>query len=233
MAAAIGDARFAAGEVSGGFRSQRRCPVCLAESSRLFATIGERDYLRCGACEATFLCRDQLPTPEVEIAEYRLHRNRVDDRAYREFLGQLAQPLLARLKPRRHGLDYGCGPAPALAAIFEEAGHRVRLYDPFFHRDPEALERRYDFVTCTEVAEHFHHPAREFDRLAALLRPGGWLAIQTCFQTDDAAFARWNYRRDPTHVVFYRKRSFAAIARRHGWHCEFPARNVALLRNPA
>jgi hypothetical protein len=55
----------------------------------------------------------------------------------------------------------------------------------------------------------------------------------TSFVPEDAAFARWHYRRDPTHVVFYRARTFETIARRHGWHCEIPCAHVALLRAPA
>jgi SAM-dependent methyltransferase len=205
------------------------CPVCREGSARLFASVGGRDYLRCGNCHATFLHPDQLPSREVERHEYAQHRNRPEDLAYRAFLAQLAGPLLQRLAPARSGLDYGCGPGPALAAMLQEAGHHVTLYDPFFHPDPRALEARYDFITCTEVVEHFHEPAREFARLATMLKPGGLLAIQTCLQTNDARFARWNYRRDPTHVVFYREASFLRIARRHDWIMEIPAPNVVFL----
>jgi len=205
------------------------CPVCREGGARLFASVGGRDYLRCEICQATFLRPDQLPSRTVERHEYDQHRNRPADPAYRAFLAQLAGPLLQRLAPSRTGLDYGCGPGPALVAMLQEAGHRVTLYDPFFHPDPRALEARYDFITCTEVVEHFHQPAREFARLAALLKPGGLLAIQTCLQTNDAAFARWNYRRDLTHVVFYREETFFRIARHHDWIMEIPARNVVFL----
>ncbi|WP_382321659.1 class I SAM-dependent methyltransferase [Hydrogenophaga sp. UC242_53] len=88
----------------------------------------------------------------------------------------------------------------------------------------------HDFITCTEVAEHFHDPAAEFRRLDALLRPGGWLALMTRFQTDDARFAQWHYRRDPTHVVFYREATLRWLARHHGWHCEVPGANVVLMQ---
>ena len=65
-------------------------------------------------------------------------------------------------------------PVPALAAMLTEAGHRMALYDPFFAPDPAPLAV-YDFVTCTEAAEHFHHPAAEFARLRAWCGPAaGW-----------------------------------------------------------
>jgi hypothetical protein len=55
----------------------------------------------------------------------------------------------------------------------------------------------------------------------------------TCVQTDDARFARWWYRRDPTHVVFYRARTLHVVAARLGWRCELPAKDVALMKRPA
>ena len=194
--------------------------------------MGARDYLRCDGCEATFLAPEQRPDAAQERAEYEQHQNLAGDAGYVDFLRRVADPLLARLPPARQGLDHGCGPGPVLAQLLREAGHRVALYDPFFHPDPAALHARYDFITCTEVIEHFHAPAREFERLDSLLRPGGWLALTTCFQTDDARFAQWHYRRDPTHVVFYREATLAHVARRHGWRLEVPARNVALMHKP-
>lgn len=206
------------------------CPVCESLQGRPFQVIGARAYGRCDRCEATFLLPEHLPTPEAERAEYALHQNAPDDAAYREFLQQLALPLLQKLPPARHGLDFGCGPGPALAKLLREAGHTVALYDPFFHPDPAALETTYDFITCSEVVEHFHQPAREFRRLDGLLRPGGWLAVMTRFQTDDTRFAQWHYRRDPTHVVFYRPATFEHLARMHRWRCEVPVPNVVLLQ---
>lgn len=206
------------------------CAVCRGQNARFLLAVEGRDYWRCLDCEATFLQPTQLPAIDVEYAHYLRHENSPDDVRYRQFLYRLAAPLLACLPQRQSGLDYGCGPGPALACMLREAGHEVALYDPFFHRDSAALDRSYDFITCTEVVEHFHRPAEEFGRLDTLLKPGGWLAIMTCFQTDDARFAAWHYRREPTHVVFYRAETFIQLARRYGWQCEIPEKNVVLMR---
>ena len=168
----------------------------------------------------------------MEHEHYLRHNNDPRDPGYRRFLARLAQPLLQRLAPGSRGLDYGCGPGPALAAMLGEEGHRVALYDPFFYPDPAPLAESYDFITCSEAAEHFHQPAAEFRRLAAMLRPGAWLALMTCFQTDDHAFPAWHYHRDPTHVVFYREFTFRFIAAVHGLACEIPRKDVVLLRAP-
>jgi SAM-dependent methyltransferase len=208
------------------------CPVCRGHATEVFARIAARVYRRCATCSARYLEPAHRPTPEAERAEYLLHRNDPADAGYRKFLARLADPLLARLPDRAEGLDYGCGPGPALAAMLAEAGHRVALYDPVFAPDPAPLARTHDFVTCTEVAEHFHDPAAEFTRLRGLLRPGGWLAVMTCFQTDDARFAGWQYRADPTHVVFYREATFRYLAAAWGMHIEVPRKDVVLLRQP-
>ncbi|KAA2241177.1 class I SAM-dependent methyltransferase [Salinarimonas soli] len=208
------------------------CPVCTAPAARGFLHVAARDYWRCERCLATFLDPAQRPPPGAERDHYLTHRNDPDDEGYRAFLSRLAAPLLERLEPGRDGLDYGCGPGPALAAMLSEAGHRMSLFDPFFAPDEAVLGRTYDFVTCTEVAEHFHDPAAEFERLARLLHPGGWLAVMTCFQTDDERFARWRYRADPTHVVFYREATLRLVAERFGLTCEVPVKDVALMRKP-
>ena len=208
------------------------CQVCRAPGSQPFLSVGGRDYLRCGRCGARFLDRRQLPSRGAEYAHYLSHRNRPDDAGYRRFLSRLADPLLARLPAASRGLDYGCGPAPALAEMLRAAGHEVALYDPFFRPAPGPLAHLHDFVTCTEAAEHFHRPAAEFARLMALVRPGGWLAVMTCFQTDDSRFRDWRYRRDPTHVVFYREATLRYLAEASGWQCEVPVRDVALMRRP-
>ncbi|MBL8200962.1 MAG: class I SAM-dependent methyltransferase [Chromatiales bacterium] len=206
------------------------CPVCEVVAGQYFLEVEHRDYWRCGECLATFVEPSQRPSAELERTHYRLHRNDVNDGEYRKFLNQLAAPLLRNLAPGQRGLDYGCGPGPALAEMLRERGHPVALFDPCFHPDRAVLGDIYDFITCTEVAEHFHRPAEEFRTLRGLLRPGGWLAVMTSFQANDVAFATWHYRRDPTHVVFYREATFRYLARHQGWTCEFPGGNVALLR---
>jgi len=209
-----------------------RCPLCEGVACHHFLTVEGREYWRCEDCLATFLHPAQLPSREAELARYRLHRNDRGDAGYRRFLGRLASPLLERLPLTQRGLDYGCGPEPVLAMMLREAGHDVALFDPLFQTDGDVLARTYDFIACSEVAEHFHHPADEFERLDALLAPGGWLALMTAFLTDDAAFARWHYRSDPTHVLFYREETLRFLARRRGWRCEIPCTDVALMQKP-
>lgn len=172
------------------------------------------------------------PDRDAEKAVYDLHDNNPADPGYQRFLGKLLDPLMERLPGMAQGLDFGCGPGPALALMLSARGHPMALYDPVYYPDPVVLEGRYDFVTATEVLEHLHDPSATLTLLDSLLKPGGWLAVMTCFQTDDDRFANWHYRRDPTHVVFYRRSTLAWVARHFGWSITVPVKDVALFQKP-
>ena len=205
------------------------CRVCRSANLEHFACVEKRRYERCSECRAILLAPEHLPGRSEERRHYLNHENDVDDPRYRKFVSKLVDPLAARLPAGAQGLDFGCGPGPVAAAMLRERGHHVALFDPFFVPEEAALSRTYDFIVCSEVVEHLHRPAAEFDRLEQLLRPGGVLGIMTCFQTDDSRFADWHYRRDPTHVVFYREETFRFIAERRNWTCNFPVKDVALM----
>ncbi len=204
------------------------CSLCGADASVLLLAVEDKDYWRCPNCELTFLSAESWPSHDEERAVYESHQNSETDSGYRGFLSKLTERMLERLEPGCVGLDYGCGPAPALASMLREAGHEVALYDPFFAADSSVLKRTYDFIVCTETAEHFQRLAQEFARLNTLLRLGGQLGLMTCCQTDYAAFPPWHYCRDRTHVVFYREHTMRVLAQRHGWTCDIPVKDVAL-----
>ena len=206
------------------------CPLCASSHSRLFHHDARRDYYRCDSCLLAFVPPQHYLSPEQEKAVYDQHQNRPDDPGYRLFLSRLFDPLQSRLTPNACGLDFGAGPGPTLSLMFEEAGHPMTLFDPFYAPDAAALERRYDFITATEVVEHLFEPGRELERLVALLPQGGWLGLMTKRVTSEEAFSRWHYILDPTHVCFFSEASFEWLARRLGMRVEFPAADVALLQ---
>ena len=209
------------------------CPLCAAPRTGVFAAAGGRVYYRCGRCRLTFVAPAERPSRATELATYRQHRNDPADPRYRAFLARLIEPLLGHLRPSMVGLDLGCGPGPAIRPMLAERGLEVIDYDPLFRPDRAALDRRYDFITCSEAIEHFFDPGGELARVDRLLRPGGWLGVMLRMLTDDAGFARWWYRRDPTHVAFFRRETMAWIARRFHWQATFPGPTVALFHKPA
>ncbi len=215
--------------MEGTVLARTQCSVCGHPGLRDFQQVDERCYRRCLRCSATLMDPAGWLSEQDERAVYALHDNRPEDPRYRSFLHRLAGPLLEVLAPRQQGLDFGCGPGPALAQMLEEAGHEMALYDPAFFPDRSVLARQWDFIACTEVVEHLRHPLAVFRQLDQMIRPGGWLGIMTCFQTDDDRFANWFYRRDPTHIVFYQEATFQWLAKQFGWQMTVPRKDVVLL----
>lgn len=210
------------------------CPLCLAAAAPFHLRearrrMPARDYHRCPVCALVFVPAPFHLDPAAERAEYDLHRNDPADAGYRRFLGRLVTPLAAMLPAGARGLDYGCGPAPALQSLLHEAGFDCATYDPHYQPDPSVLDARYDFITCTEVAEHFAAPRQEFDRLHALLADGGVLALMTRRPDEHTDFANWHYSRDPTHIAFYAADTLRWIGRHYGMALTLADNDIALL----
>lgn len=206
-------------------------PGCSPPELALAPPTGGRALLDCPVCGLLLAPPSERLGAEEERARYETHENDPTDPRYRAFLDRLARPLAERLAPGARGLDYGSGPGPTLSLMMTERGFPTVDWDPFFAPDPAPLEAGpYDFVTCTETAEHFFEPGREFQRLAELIRPGGWLGIMTDPVPGEEIPPNWYYLRDPTHVAFYRERTLTWIAARFEWAMERPERRIILYR---
>ena len=189
-----------------------------------------RDFLRCSRCQLVFVPPEQHLSHGDEKGEYDLHQNSQDDEGYRRFLSRLSDPLLERLRPGSFGLDFGSGPGPTLSLIFEEAGHQMSVYDPFYAPNPKVLSRQYDFITATEVVEHLRSPGQELARLWSCLLDGGWLGVMTKLVLDREAFSTWHYKNDLTHICFFCRQTFLWWAEQHGAELVFAGNDVVLLQ---
>jgi hypothetical protein len=207
------------------------CPLCAAHGRLLVDPRCAGRYALCPVCGLVWLRPELRLNRAAEHRHYQTHDNQPDDPRYRAFLSQLWHPLRDRLPEGCRGLDFGSGPGPTLHLMAMEDGFQCLHYDPCFEPAAEVLADRYDFVTCSETAEHFFDPAAEFRRLRSLLNPGAWLAVMTLRLSDVAAFGGWHYHLDPTHVCFYQDATLAWIARAYGFHPPvLVSRRVALLQ---
>lgn len=206
------------------------CPLCDGQKIEPWHRDRRRDYLRCADCNLVFVPASFHLDAVAEKAIYDQHENDPGDAGYRRFLMRLTHRLLQRLPPQSTGLDFGCGPGPALAAMLREAGHSVALYDKFYFPDATVLQQQYDFICATEVLEHLPDPRAVLDSLFACLRPGGWLGVMTKRARDQAAFARWHYILDPTHICFFSDHTFGWIATHWGARLEMLGDDVVLLQ---
>ena len=204
------------------------CPLCLSQDTFRFFSDKNRDYYRCHSCLLVFVPADQHLSFEAEKAIYDLHQNQLDDAGYRQFLSRLAMPMLDRLPAPATGLDYGCGPGPLLAKLFTEQGHQTQTFDPFYAPDQQVLRQCYDFVSCTEVIEHFRQPKDELHTLFGLLKPDGILGITTKLVIDADAFSRWHYKNDLTHVSFFAKETLQWLATHYQCQLEILGKDVII-----
>ncbi len=207
------------------------CPLCGEGQASLFYEDKRRPYLRCAHCALVFVPPDFYLSAQAEKAEYDLHDNQVDDSGYRRFLQRAWQPLQPLLDQGSQILDFGCGPGPALAAMMQEAGMQVSVYDHFYFPDSDVLKAgKYHAVTATEVIEHLHAPADVFSQWLNLLLPKGYLVVMTKLVKDAEAFAGWHYKNDPTHVCFFSEQTFAWLASQYGLKMTMCAADVVLFQ---
>lgn len=206
------------------------CPLC-GNATRAFCEDRVRRYFECPGCGLVSADPASHLSPEDERAIYDLHQNDPADAGYRRFLSRMADPLVAKLVPSMRGLDFGCGPGPALSSMLREAGMAMADYDPCYAPDAALLATQYDFVTCTEVVEHFRDPLAGWTQLVSLVRPGGWLGVMTQLAPEvPANFLRWRYRDDRTHVSFHRLATLGWLATRFGFVLEQVESQAFLLR---
>lgn len=213
------------------------CPLCSSEHTDSWwqdtrKQMNKRPYFRCQNCALIFVPEYAHVSVAQELAFYATHENNPHDHRYRSFLSRTFTPVVERLEIGASGLDFGCGPGPALSLMFEEAGFPCAVYDPHFAQNPLVWQQQYDFITATEVFEHLRAPQHELERLLRVLKPNGVLAIMTQRPLGLAEFSTWRYSTDPTHICFFPEASFAWIANHYGLRIEYVGADVVLLRKP-
>lgn len=206
------------------------CPLCNAAETVSFHADAQRDYLHCRQCDLVFVPPQFFLKAADEKAQYDNHNNDPDDPRYRAFLSRLANPLIERLRLEARGLDFGCGPGPTLHLMLSEAGFPTEIYDPIYKRHSEVWNKRYDFITASEVVEHLHRPRFELERLWALIRPRGIMGIMTKRHLGMVHFRTWHYKADPTHVIFFSDDTFRWLSERLSAELQIIGPDVVFLR---
>lgn len=205
------------------------CPLCNGHECLDYFQDQRRQYFQCSQCCLVFVDPSQRLSALEEKSEYDLHENSIDNRDYRQFLSRLFDPLVLKIKPQSKGLDFGCGPGPALSSMFEESGFLMKKYDVFYDYRPNVLLENYDFITATEVVEHLFSPGEVIEGLWQQLSSGGILGLMTKLLSDPKAFSHWHYKNDQTHVCFFSQESFRWLSRRLNARLEIVGNDVILL----
>ena len=188
-----------------------------------------RHYFWCQACQLIFTEKQYFVSDEDERARYDLHGYNAGQPGHMVFLEQILNPMLKYVKAGMTGLDYGCGPKPIVSAWLNNKGIQCDNYDPFYGF--KCSLEAYDFIVSTEVAEHFRKPLDEWNKLAGLLKPGGYLMIMTERWKSIKEFESWHYKTDATHVCFYHLETFSYIGKQYGLNLEeYDEERVVIMR---
>jgi SAM-dependent methyltransferase len=209
-----------------------RCPLCLELSLTTPTLIQKRTIRSCSNCYLLSVCPSEYLTEEDEYARYLCHENTPRDDAYCTFLSKLSDPLSEILPKGSSGLDFGCGPGPTLSFLMNQKGFLMHDYDPFFFPDESLLQRKYDFITSTEVFEHLYEPRNVLDKLLSIIKPNGFLAIMTEIIPEDSDLEDWHYIKEPSHVQFYHTKTMEWIKDKHILKMLTPHKNVRIFQLP-
>jgi SAM-dependent methyltransferase len=189
------------------------CIICGGRTSVLEDLQLDLVYDVCDTCEFIYKQASYHIPLDQEKERYLQHHNSDENIGYVTYLTGFIEESITPLKGVSTILDFGSGPEPMLANLLEERDYHVTNYDPFFHNDVSYADKTYDLIVLTEVLEHIHRPLPVLIHLFELLNPGGRVLIMTQFHPRDKnQFLTWWYRRDTTHVGFYSKQTFEAIA---------------------
>jgi SAM-dependent methyltransferase len=186
------------------------CPLCSSWADK----IKDDNYFLCPCCRAIFLDSSLYLSPAAEKMRYEEHNNDVYDKRYRRFVSPITSAVLQEQSKSSVGLDFGAGTGPVISVVLEEKGYNIAQYDPFFFNDQSLLKKKFDYIVCCEVAEHFQRPQEEFSLLKKLLKPGGSIYIMTHMYNNKIDFKNWRYRQDPTHIFIYQQETFNYICRK-------------------
>ncbi len=191
----------------------RQCLLCLQTITvqDFYQNENSHIFCRCNGCGLFFRSPENRLSLQAERARYELHQNNVTDLDYQNFLRPIVEAILKNHTPEQQGMDFGCGPSSVISHLLKKQSYQIVDYDPFFFPLEHLLLNQYDYVTCTEVVEHFFNPDQEFKKLRLLLKPEGQLYIKTSLTDQVQDFTQWYYQRDPSHVSFYNIKSLRYI----------------------
>jgi SAM-dependent methyltransferase len=204
------------------------CPLC-SGTSHTYHMHGQREFLKCSLCLSVFLHPKDYISAEAELAHYNKHNNDPEDVRYQNFVMPIVSPILAGFTKEHKGLDFGSGSGSPIMKLLKDANYNISQYDLFYHNHPEVLQNQYDYIACSETAEHFKEPHKEFTQLSNLLKPGGTLYVMTLRYNPEVDFSTWFYKTDPTHVFLYSDEAFEWIRQEFGFESVVLDGRVAVL----
>jgi hypothetical protein len=170
-------------------------------------------FFKCETCASIFRNPEFILPETEEHQRYSTHENNLEDPRYLKYLEESIEPFLSYTSKSEKGLDYGCGPTKGLEYILKPKGYDLESYDKYFYPNPLSINsnfadnqlegKKFDYLVCHEVIEHFVNFNKELQTVLDLLNPNGKLFIRTeLYPQEVNKFEDWYYKNDSTHVFF-------------------------------
>ena len=210
-----------------------QCKICQGPTTAFYDDYMQCRTFHCSDCAFIFKDEQALISKEKELKVYQQHNNSEENLGYvamfQDFIDKTFAPHKAQIKT---ALDFGSGPTPVLAKMLMREGFATDIYDKFFSPEKVFEGKTYDLITSTEVLEHIGDVHGVMALLTRHLNPGGYLALMTQFHDNTREhYLQWWYRRDPTHIVFYRPETFQVLAKQYGMTLHYhDSKKIVLLQ---
>jgi len=194
-----------------------QCKICQGPTEAFFDDYMKCKTYHCHQCAFIFKEEAAIISSEKELKVYQQHNNTEDNLGYvAMFQDFMEKTFLPYKKEIQTVLDFGSGPNPVLANIMKRQGFQVDHYDKFFAPKKVYVDKKYDLITSTEVIEHISEVQETMALFSEHLQEGGYLALMTQFHPNEKeAYLKWWYRRDPTHISFFRPHTLQTLAKQY------------------
>ena len=190
------------------------CHICDKPTESFVDEKTKIKYYHCFVCEYIFKSPACYQNLNSQKKRYDLHTNSEEDEGYVAYYHRFVDFILPHIKKAKTALDFGCGESLILTNILNSMNIYTTHYDPIYHPGKTYDSKKYDLIVSTEVFEHLHEPKKVFSHLISLLNDGGYLALQTQFHPNtEEVFKKWYYHQDPTHIVFFRAKTFEVLCK--------------------
>ena len=191
-----------------------QCKLCNNPVIRINDTRNNWEFFHCEKCEFIFKNSSDFVSSEDELKQYNNHNNTIDSPGYVEMFEKFIDAtFVSYIDEITDVLEFGSGPGPVFSQLLKQRGLNVDIYDKYFSPKKVYECKKYDLITSTEVIEHIEDPKEIFEFFASHIKSGGYLALMTQFHTNDAQdFQKWWYKNDPTHICFFRPKTFETLA---------------------
>lgn len=194
------------------------CKLCNNPVIKIDDARNSWEFFHCKKCEFIFKNDSDFVNSEDELKQYNNHNNTMDSPGYVEMFERFIADTFEEYKEEiKDVLEFGSGPGPVLSELLKQKGFNVDIYDKYFSPQKVYKGKQYDLITSTEVIEHIEDPIAIFEFFRAS-KEWGYLALMTQFHTNDAQdFQKWWYKNDPTHICFFRPKTFEVLAQKNGF----------------